>query len=444
MFCAIGASAQRPNILFVLSDDQRHDTIHALGNAEISTPNIDRLVASGTTFTRAYIMGGTQAAVCAPSRAMLMTGRSIFHVSDNIEQTYACWPREFAKAGYSNFGTGKWHNGTASFARTFDAGADIFFGGMTDHLKAPLQPFDASGKYPRTAQYIGAKFDTEVYADAAIRYLEEYKSDKPFCVYLAFTSPHDPRMAPKEFTALYPPEKLSVPKNFLPKHPFDNGEMTIRDEMLAPFPRTPEIVREHIAAYYGMISHMDAQVGRVLNTLEKTGLAKNTIVIFASDNGLAVGQHGLLGKQSVYDHSVHVPLIFSGPGIPMGKRTDALCYLLDIFPTLCEMSGVSVPSTVEGKSLLPVLKGEKETQRDSLFFAYKNLHRGVRDKQFKLIEYFVKDERHTQLFDLTADPLEMNNLADVPAHIEQLTRLRGELAEWQKKLDDPRNKNGGK
>ena len=138
-----------------------------------------------------------------------------------------------------------------------------------------------------------------------------------------------------------------------------------------------------------------------------------------------------------------MPLIFSGPGIPLGKRSDALCYLIDIFPTLCEMNGITVPQTVEGQSLLPVIKGEKETHRDTLFFAYRNLQRSVRDKQFKLIEYDVKGERHTQLFDLAADPIEMKNLAEDPAHAEQLTRLRGQLADWQKKLDDPAKKTGG-
>lgn len=437
-------SAERPNILFILSDDQRHDTIHALGNAEISTPNIDKLVDNGCAFTRAYIMGGTQGAVCVPSRAMLMTGRTMFHVGDHIEKEYACWPALFGKAGYATFGTGKWHNGAPSFARCFESGANIFFGGMTDHLKVPLQPFDAAGRYPKSAQYIGAKFDAEIYADSAIKFLEGHKSDKPFCLYLSFTSPHDPRMAPPDFAKLFTPADLPVPKNFLPQHPFDNGEMAIRDEKLAPFPRTPEVVREHLAAYYAMVSHMDAQIGRVLETLEKTGLAKNTIVVFAGDNGLAVGQHGLFGKQSVYDHSVHVPLVFCGPGIPKGKRSDALCYLIDIFPTLCEMTGVTVPETVEGKSLLPVLKGEKDAHRESLFFAYRNLHRGVRDARYKLIEYFVKGARHTQLFDLAVDPIEMKNIAEDAAQAGTLKRLRGELADWQKKLDDPINKTGGK
>ena len=123
-------------------------------------------------------------------------------------------------------------------------------------------------------------------------------------------------MAPKEFTDLYPPERIRIPENFMPAHPFNNGEMFVRDENLAPFPRTPEIVQDHISAYYAMITHLDAQVGRVLDALEKTGRTEDTVVIFTGDNGLAVGQHGLLGKQNLYEHSVRVPLIICGPEIP--------------------------------------------------------------------------------------------------------------------------------
>ena len=222
----------------------------------------------------------------------------------------------------------------------------------------------------------------------------------------------------------------------MPEHPFDNGELVIRDEKLAPWPRTPEIVRQHIAAYYAMITHLDVYIGKLLETLKETGHADNTIIIFAGDNGLAVGQHGLLGKQNLYEHSIRVPLVITGPNIPKGKKSDALCYLLDIFPTLCELTGLPIPKTVEGKSLVPAITGEKQHLRDTLFFAYKNVQRAVCDERYKLIEYFVEGTRRTQLFDLANDRWEVNNLSEAPEHAEQLARLREEMTRWQKEVAD--------
>src|SRR5262249_51568247 len=161
----------------------------------------------------------------------------------------------------------------------------------------------------------------------------------------------------------------------LPQHPFDNGDMKGRDEKLAPWPRTPAVVRRHLADYYAMISHLDAQVGRILDALAASKRAANTIVVFAGDNGLAVGKHGLMGKQTVYDHSIRVPLLLSGPGIPRRQRSQALVYLFDLFPTLADLAGVKAPPTVEGTSLLPILSGKKKNVRDSVFAAYRDVQR---------------------------------------------------------------------
>ncbi|UCE48357.1 MAG: DUF4976 domain-containing protein, partial [Phycisphaerales bacterium] len=160
------------------------------------------------------------------------------------------------------------------------------------------------------------------------------------------------------------------------------------------------------------------------------------IIVFSADNGLAVGRHGLMGKQNIYEHSVHVPLIIGGPGIGKGRKRDAFCYLLDIFPTLCELTGLSIPTSVEGRSLASVIWGRKRKIRETLFFAYKDIHRGVRDERYKLIEYAVSGRRTTQLFDLQRDPWEVNNIAESPNHIEHLQRLRRELLRWKEELDD--------
>jgi arylsulfatase A-like enzyme len=254
---------------------------------------------------------------------------------------------------------------------------------------------------------------------------------------VAFTAPHDPRMAPAEYAALYAPEKISLPPNFAPRHPFDNGEMSIRDETLAPTPRDPAVVREHIAAYYAMISHLDAQIGRVLGAVERSGLGDDTVIVFAGDNGLAVGQHGLLGKQNLYDHSVRVPLVISGPGIPRGLKRDALCYLLNVYPTLCDMLGLSPPAGVEGLSLLPAAERSGRKIRDSVFLAYTKLQRGVRtDDDWKLIEYNVGGTRTTQLFNLAEDPWETTNLALDPSRGSRLAALRDRLRTAMKRTGD--------
>jgi len=435
----IAAERKRPNILLFFTDDQRFDTICALGNKDIITPHIDSLVRNGTTFTNAYIMGSMSGAVCVPSRAMLMSGRTLFGLEGTgktIPERHVTLPEVLQKAGYTTFHTGKWHQDKKTFARCFSTGANIFFGGMGNHWNVPVNDFDASGSYPRNQRYKGDKHSSELFSDAAVRFLRDYEDDKPFFVYVAYTAPHDPRQAPEKYRQMYNPEKIVLPKNFLPEHPFDNGEMRIRDEKLAPWPRTPKEIRRHIADYYAIITHMDAQIGRVLRVLKETGQAKNTIIVFAGDNGLAVGRHGLLGKQNLYEHSVHVPLIMSGPGIPKGQRRDAFCYVLDVFPTLCNLADVPTPGSVEGRSLAPLIRDRKRNIRDTLFFAYKDIQRGVRDERYKLIEYVVKGKRTTQLFDLQADRWEINNLADNPLYAAHLKRLRKELLRWKDKLGD--------
>jgi len=427
----------QPNILFLFTDDQRLTTLGALNNPEIRTPNLDRLVRSGTVFTRPYIMGSTVGAVCICSRSMLLTGRSLFRSPRDPQDGdgLALWPEAFRQAGYTTFATGKWHNGPQAFARCFSSGADIFFGGMSDHLKVPVHQFNPDGHYPRDAARPGPKFSTELFTDAAIRFLETYEAQAPFFLYVSYTAPHDPRMAPREFAEMYRPEEITLPRNFMPRHPFDNGELAIRDERLAPFPRTPEVIRRHIADYYAMITHADFHIGRILEALERTGHARNTIIVFAGDNGLALGQHGLMGKQSLYEHSLSVPLIFAGPGIPAGRRCDALAYLHDVFPTTCDLAGIPTPQTVESVSLVPILRGEKPLVREHIFGAYKDLQRCLIGQRWKLIRY--PQVGVTQLFDLQADPWELDNLADDPAHADTLLALDQRLRDHQRQLSDP-------
>ncbi len=265
---------------------------------------------------------------------------------------------------------------------------------------------------------------------------EAAKDGKPFFAYLAHIAPHDPRQYPKRFLEQYLACRVSLPENLMIEHPFDNGDLYIRDELLASHPRIPEDIRQHIADYYAIIAHVDEQVGRVLDVLEEIGQADNTIIIFAGDNGLAVGQHGLMGKQNLYEHSVRVPLIMAGPGIPEDQRSDAFCYLIDIFPTLCDLSGLNIPETVDGLSLMPVIENPESGVRDELFYGYKGFQRGYRKGNLKLIEYAVNGSHTIQLFDLENDPCELNNLADKSAYHDTLNDMQKELERWRTEMND--------
>jgi arylsulfatase A-like enzyme len=225
-----------------------------------------------------------------------------------------------------------------------------------------------------------------------------------------------------------------VPRNFMPQHPFNNGNLGGRDENLAAWPRSPEVIRNQLAEYYGMITHLDEQIGRILEALRASGRAENTYIVYAADHGLAVGSHGLLGKQSIYEHSQRCPLMFVGPGVPKAQSSQAMTYLLDIFPTVCSLAGVRPPAGLDGRDLAPIWRGEKQSVRDSIFLSYVNLMRSVRDERYKLLQY--PQINHTQLFDLGADPDELHNLAGDAAQASRVERLRGRLTEWQRTLGD--------
>lgn len=438
-------TASHPNILVILTDDQRFSGVGALGMEKVYTPNMDNLVKKGTCFTQAHIMGGLQGAICAPSRAMLMTSKTLFHQRRDgayIPDHFLLMPEFFRQQGYATFATGKWHNGKSSFNRAFAQGDNIFFGGMHTlarggHYTPDLNHYDSSGKYDQP--FKGDHFSSEYFADAVISFLhQQHAPSKPFFAYVAFTAPHDPRQAPQKFADMYAPAKIKLPVNFKPDHPFDNGELTIRDEELLPHPRTPEAVRKEIAAYYAMITEVDEQIGRILRALQQNDLLKNTLIVFAGDNGLAVGQHGLLGKQNLYEHSVRVPLVITGPGIPENKKQERLVYLLDIFPSLCELSGFSVPDSTEGRSFAGVLgrNASPGTERNQVLLVYSNLQRGLKKDGFKLIEYNVNGHPTTQLFDLKKDPYELNNLSELPAYQKRLHSMRQSLAREMKDNDD--------
>lgn len=399
-------AARRLNVFVLLADDLRPDGFASLGNSVVSTPNFDSVVKRGCVFRHAYTMGSTVGAVCMPSRTMFLSGRSLFraeNAASGADPGTFTFPRAMKEAGYATLHTGKFGNSPKHITEEFDESSD-----------------------PGHA--------TEV-ADAVVDFIRRRAADAPFFVYMAGQEPHDPQYAPDAFYARYVADRIPLPEAFMPHHPFDNGEMTVRDEMTLPFPRTPEAIRGKLARYYASISYLDSEFGRVVQALKDAGQYDNTVFVLAGDNGLSLGEHGLLGKQNLYEYGgMHVPLMFAGPGIQAGE-TQALAYLMDVFPTVCDLAGVPKPSRVEGRNLTPVLAGEAQGVRDWLYTAYKDVQRGVTDGRWKLIRYPLVDK--TQLFDLYADPHELNDLAGQPEQAQRVQSMLQRLAQLQREYGDP-------
>ncbi|MDE2748025.1 MAG: sulfatase-like hydrolase/transferase [Chloroflexota bacterium] len=438
----------RPNFLFLIADDHRHSALGALGTEAVSTPTFDQLIADGACFTQAHIMGSTSGAVCMPSRGMLMSGCGLFHTPDPLPDDVPLLPELLRQSGYRTFGAGKWHNRRGSYARCFGESGAVFFGGMNDQYAMPVNDFDPAGAYPPAETYIADGFATTVFSDEMIDFLNQRGPDdaEPFFAYIAFTSPHDPRTPPPPYDAMYDPADIELPPNFMPEHPFEIGVRDIRDEVLAGYPRGEDEIKRHIADYYGMISHMDHDIGRILETLEARGLRENTVVIYTSDHGLGVGQHGLMGKQNLYDHSMRIPLIMRGPGVPAGLRSRALLYLLDLYPTLLEMAGVAVPEHTAGHSLAALLNEVTYMHRRQIFSAYQGVfghpagtpyQRSIKNERKKLIQTVVDGEETWQLFDLRNDPYEINNLIAEAASAALVERLKEDLKKRGARADDP-------
>jgi len=453
------ASGAKPNVLLIVSDDQRPDTIAALGNDVIQTPNLDRLVEQGSVFTRAACANP----ICTPSRGEILSGCSGFRTGvldfgGKPRDGFVAFAETMKRGGYETAYVGKWHNKGRPSAYGYDNTAGLYGGGgwkwndpnRTDAHGRPItgytgwvfQSEDGTEKFPDRG--VGLTGDiSQKFADASIELIQQPRK-KPWFIHVNFTAPHDPLLMPPGFEDAYDPESMPLPKNFLNQHPFDHGNQNSRDESLLPLPRTEQDVREDLAVYYAVISHLDQQVGRILESLDQTGQRENTIIIFTSDHGLAMGSHGLRGKQNMYEHTINVPMLMSGPGIPEQKRFNAQMYLRDIYPTVCDLVGLTTPQvpgyqqdhrTLDGRSVGPVLRGKQNRIYEHTFGYFRNLQRMVRSDDWKLIHY-PKVERW-QLFHLAEDPDELQNLADDPKHAEKKRELQAKLLQWQTAIHDP-------
>lgn len=442
----------KPNFLVIITDDQTYESISSLNTTEVHTPNMDRLVKNGTSFTHAFNQGSWSGAVSVASRSMLITGANVINaqkaneciiewartIPDDQSVQVKYWGETMKEAGYDTFITGKWHNTDISLTKSFDTGKAVaagFYETLDENNSKEFAYSRPNGSKwtPWNTEYKGHwspkvrdlitgdtekeiskpyvinKHTSELFADEAITYLDK-SHEKPFFMYVSFNAPHDPRQSPKEFVDMYPQDKIKIPANYLPVHPFDIGIKNERDELLAPYPRTEEAVKLHRQEYYAIISHFDRELGRIMDKLEDSGYADNTYIMFTSDHGLAVGMHGLMGKQNLYEHSIRMPLIINGPGIKKDLRVDKMVYMQSLFATTCDLAGIEIPESVDFPSLYLLLQDGKTGGEEYIFGYFRHLQRMIRSERYKLIVY--PEGGQMQLFDLLSDPYETTNLAN--------------------------------
>lgn len=453
------AEQRRPNILFIIVDDQSPFDLKVYDpKSPLDSPNIDRLAAEGMVFDGAYHMGSFSGAVCTPSRHMVMSGRTVWHLPiapggkelcppDIVENTMAA---VFNRAGYDTMRTCKKGNSYAAANAQFTVVHDASKRGGTDESGSAWHG-------DRVMDYLTAR--------------EAAKDADPFLIYYGFSHPHDTRDGKPELLAKYgatnhtnkqalpslhslqPP----LPVNYLAAHPFPHGHPGLRDETTVSGvweKRDEATIRNELGREMACDENIDIQIGRVLKKLEAMGELDNTYIVYTADHGIAIGRHGLQGKQNLYQHTWRVPFIVKGPGIKPGSRAEGNIYLLDAIGTLCDLAGVPIPATFEGTSFKPVLEGRQETVRDVLYGAYcggtKPGMRCVKKGDWKLIKYDVMDgEVHeTQLFNLAENPNEflpqhgkesamLTNLADDPKHADKLAEMEALLLAEMRRLDDP-------
>lgn len=453
-FCAQpSAAGSQPNVLFLFADDMTHEAIRAAGRTDIDTPNLDRLAARGTRFSHAYNMGSWSGAVCVASRTMLITGRSvwdansIYNTTDKERRAGVLWPQLLKAAGYRTFMTGKWHIRTDA-AKCFDVARHVR-PGMPKTVASSYNRPPAVGEdtWSPTDTSLGGFWEggrhwSEVTADDAIDFLgQASQQPAPAFFYIAFNAPHDPRQSPQEYLDRYPVERISLPEPFLAEYPHAEAMGAgrgLRDEKLAPFPRTERAVKVHRREYYALVTHLDDQIGRILDALEASGQANNTWIFFTADHGLGVGHHGLMGKQNQYDHSVRVPFVVVGPQVPAGKVDSTPVYLQDVMPTTLELAGAAQPSHVFFKSLLPRLTGTSTESLpapyESIYGSYLKSQRAISHDGWKLIAY--PEAGVLRLYHISDDPDETVDLAGRPEHAPQLRDLYDRLVVLQQDLGD--------
>lgn len=462
---ASGKSAdKRLNVLVLMTDDMSRHCVSATGGTQSITPHLDALASRGTVMQNVVHQGGFSGAICTCSRAMFLTGRPLWSVTPDqleyagpaqLKTSDSLFPEQFRKEGWHTFGTGKWHNGNAALLRCFDH-AEAITGGMLpfntrDRGGAKENAIEIGMMNPSGVRIAADRnvekqtttgWSTDVFYDAADSFLDQtWDREKQFMMYVSTNAPHDPRHVPQDILDRF--TDVTEPPNYLPKHPFDNGDMRVRDEMVYKPPHRPEVVRRERAIYLAMCAQIDDRIGQLLAKLKDLGELENTIILFTADHGLAVGEHGLLGKQNLYDGSWRVPMIWAGPGIPKGEKRTGLAYLHGLYPTLADLAGIAAPDYTQKFGFADVIQGKAEGL-DIVFGAYMpnaKVNKGVRAVRkgdFKLLQYTHSGRE--QLFNLAADPWETNDLIGDPNFNETKTSLGNSLKAWMKSSGDPLGK----
>ena len=432
--CAAAKAAPattKPNILMFAIDDL-NDWVGCMGgHPQVKTPNIDRLAARGTVFLNAHC----QAPLCNPSRTSLMLGlrpttTGIYALEPWMRDVPALkpmrtLPQYFEDNGYRTFAVGKVHhyNKPGEFTTTGKAGG----AGPLPPKKFVKTPSDNRlvdwGEYPDDDTQQG---DWKV-ADWAIQQLKSMDRSKPFFICVGFSRPHVPCYASKKWFKLYPPENLILPKIRQDERD-DLPEFSWYLHWKLPEPRLEWLQENNqlvplVRAYLASVSFMDSQVGRVLDALKEQGLDQNTIVVFWGDNGFHLGEKGISGKNSLWERSTRVPLIFAGPGVADNGRCTRPAELLDVYPTLVEMCNLPKKSDLEGHSLVPQLKDARAPRDWPAITSHGPDNHTVRTEQWRYIRYADGSE---ELYDMMADPEEWKNLAAKP----DFASIKARLAEF--------------
>ena len=451
----LAAPARKPNVVFIVADDMRPDAPSCFGNTLIRTPNIDRLAARGAVFPRATC----SYPICNVSRSEMFAGRVM--LGPDVERgpggglkfnpTWVLWPEQMKRSGWHTVYTGKWHVGGSPRLDGFMETAGLFSsGGGPAGVKAtlPTTPtgravtgytgwtFKDENNQPLPELGVGLTQDTDrIMTDRATEAIKRM-GDRPFFLQVNFTAPHDPLHWPRGKENSIDYRTVSLPANFRVAPAFDTGNIDGRDEVVVPAPRSEADVKKERAIYFSEVENVDVQVGRIVRALQEAGQLDQTIIIFTSDHGLAMGSHGLMGKQNQFEHTINVPLVLAGPGIPSGKRFAAQCYLRDLYPTVCELTGTPIPPSVQSRSLMPVLRGEKAEIHDAIFGYFTDTQRMVRYADGWKLIWYPRIEKH-QLFQVLDDPDELRDRSAEPEQQTRLQQMKARLKEWQRHEGDP-------
>ena len=439
-------SARRPNILFLLTDNQRWNMMGGAGNPIIQTPNMDKLAAAGVRFGRSFVT----TPICAAGRASILTGlyrrRHQFTFLEpplRSEFTDISYPRMLRDAGYRTGYIGKF--GIESHGKLLLEKEQQTLKKMFDHFDN-FEHWGVSGPDGYFARQPDGslKHLTNITGTKAIEFLRAYGSDQPFCLTVSFNAPHaqdnDPRQYiwPEELDHLYQAATIPVPPTadpvFFAALPdfIKSSEGRIR---WAKRFDTPEKFQRMMKGMYRMVSGVDRSIGRILEEMKRQEIDKNTVIIFMSDNGMLFGERGLSDCWLMYEDSIRVPLVVFDPRAQEGLRgitVEQMALNIDIAPTILELAGLEPPVQMQGRSLVPLLRGESpDWRKDFLFehfFQTPEIRippsEGVRTERWKYIRYLEQQPVHEELYDLHNDKLETRNLADEPRFAKQLNELR--------------------